>query len=240
MTIKTHREVKEPKISFRFLADFMAASSTAQRSIVRSCKYPPIARLVQHNEAKLSIAKFIRSENPDATELTEKAQELRNRLADNQFDRDLFDHNADYLDRYAVVHASLALPKAEILNPGPHPSIIINGVKVSPELHFRFQRVTKSNEVKIGAGMLRYQKGKALSPVIAAWQSAILLGYLNSTNSDDSQTPEGKLCITVDAFSAVVHVAPTDAKRKFSQTESACETIAEWWQGIKPPPNAIL
>jgi hypothetical protein len=240
MIVKTHREVKEPKISFRFLADYMAASSTTQRSILRGCKFPPIARLVQHNEAKQTIAKFIRSENPDTTELTEKAQQLRNRLADDQFDRDLYDHNADYLDRYASVHGSLVLPKAEILAPGPHPVMLINGVKVSPEIHFRFLRVTKTNETKIGAGMLRYQKGKALSPLIAAWQSAILLGYLNASNSDDSQIPEGKLCITVDAYSAIVHPAPTDAKRKYSQAESACETIAEWWPGIKPPPNAVL
>ncbi len=228
------------KITFRFLADFMAATSTTQRSIVRSCKFPPIARLVQHKEAKLFIAKFIRSENPDTTELTEKAQELRNRLADNQFDRDLYDHNADYLDRYASVHAAVVLPKAEILSPGLHSTIMINGVKVSPELHFRFQRVTKSNEIKIGAGMLRYQKGKPLSPILAAWQSAILLGYLNLTNSDDNQTPEGKLCVTVDAYAGTVHQAPTNAKSRFSQTESSCETIAEWWPNIKPPPNAIL
>jgi hypothetical protein len=240
MTDKTHREVKEPRISFRFLADYMAASSTMQRSILRGCKYPPIARLVQHNEAKQSIAKFIRSENPDTTELQEKAQQLRTRMADNQFDRDVLDHNADYLARYASVHNLLNLPKAEILAPGPHPVILINGVKVAPELHFRFLRVTKTNESRIGAGMLRYQKGKALPPATAAWQSVILLGYLSSTNPDDSQIPEGKLCVTVDAYSAAVHAAPSDAKRKYSQAESACETIAEWWPGIKPPPNSTL
>lgn len=240
MTIKTHREVKEPKISFRFLADFMAASSTAQRSIVRSCKYPPIARLVQHNEAKLTIAKFIRSENPDTTELTEKAQELRNRLADNQFDRDLFDHNADYIARYSEVHHLLNVPNAEISTPGSHTAISINGVKVSPELHFRFLRLTKSNETRIGAGMLRYQKGKLLSPLVAAWQSSILLGYLNLTNPEDNQIPEGKLCVTIDAYSALAHPAPSDAKRKFSQAESSCETIAEWWPNIKPPTGAII
>lgn len=55
--------------------------------------------------------------------------------------------------------------------------------------------------------MLRYQKGKALSPQVGAWQSAILLGYLLLSNTDKSQIPEGKLCVTIDAYSAVVHMA---------------------------------
>ena len=55
MPDKTHREVKDPRITFRFLADYMAASSTSQRTILKGCNILPIARLVQHNEAKLTI-----------------------------------------------------------------------------------------------------------------------------------------------------------------------------------------
>lgn len=58
---KTHREVKNPQISGRFLSDYMAASETRQRTIVRDCKYQPIGRVVQHNEAKASIGIFLRS-----------------------------------------------------------------------------------------------------------------------------------------------------------------------------------
>ena len=53
---KTHREVPEPEISVRHLADFMAASERARRTIVEGCKYRPIARLVQHKEATLAIS----------------------------------------------------------------------------------------------------------------------------------------------------------------------------------------
>ncbi len=243
MPDKTHREVKDPKISLRFLADYMAAmaaSSTAQRSILRGCKYPPIARLIQHKEAKQIVSKFVRSGNTDTTELEEKAQELRKRLADSQFDRDLYDHNADYLSRFAKVHGQIGLPKADLHVPGPHGAIEINGVKVTPEIHFRLQRLTKTNETRLGAGMLRYQKGKPLSPQIASWQSALLLGYLIASNADTSQVPEGKLCVTLDAYSGTVHPAPSNAKQRYNQAESACETISEWWPGIKPPPGAVI
>ena len=66
---KTHRLVKEPKISARNLADFMDASETARRTLVRDCKFRPIGRITQHNEAKLSISKFIRSRMSDTQTL---------------------------------------------------------------------------------------------------------------------------------------------------------------------------
>ncbi len=47
---KTHREVKSPQVNARYLADFMAASEVAKRSIIRGCKYQSIARVVQHDE----------------------------------------------------------------------------------------------------------------------------------------------------------------------------------------------
>lgn len=240
MADKTHYEVKSPKITFRFLADYMAATEVSARTILRNCKYPPIARLVQHNEAKQIVSKFIRSVKSDTTELDEKAQELRDRLADSEFDRDLYDHNADYVSRYAKVHSELDLPKAEISSPGPHPAINLHGVKVTPEIHFRLQRVTKTNEIRTGGGMLRYAKGRLLNENVAEWQSAILLGYLTDTNSNENETPEGKLCVTVDAYSGKVHAAPGNAKHRYNQVVSACATIAEWWPNLKPPPGAVI
>jgi hypothetical protein len=116
---KTHREVKQPQISVRHLADYMAASEQARRTIVRASKYQPIVRLVQHDEAKQAVGKFIRSGTSDVAALKAAAQRLRDRMADSDFDRDVLDHNADYIDRFAGVASKLELPKAEILAAGP-------------------------------------------------------------------------------------------------------------------------
>ena len=46
LSLKTHNVLKSPKISLRYLADYMAASEKARRTIIRGCKYQPIARVV--------------------------------------------------------------------------------------------------------------------------------------------------------------------------------------------------
>ena len=88
---KTHRVVNKPQISARFLADYMAASEKARRTIVRNCKYQAIARILQHDEAKLAVGKFIRGGGGGTSVLIQIVQQLRNRLADSDYDRTLYD-----------------------------------------------------------------------------------------------------------------------------------------------------
>ncbi len=238
---KTHREVKNPQMSARHLADYMAASDRAARTIIRNCKYQPIARVVQHDEAKSTVAKFIRDgEGGNKAHLLEKAQALRQRLADNDFDRDLFDHNADYIERFESMSDQLILPDAEMLSPGKIAPIDMKGVKVTADIQFRLRRLTKTNKVRVGGGMLRYAKGKALSADIAGWQSAFLFGYLSTVPPEDGAESEQKLCLTVDAYSGIAFAAPTDSTSRFQNMKAACETIKEWWPNITPPPGAVL
>lgn len=236
---KTHRVVKNPTISARDLADFMEASETARRTIVRDCKFRAIARITQHNEAKQSVSRFIRDGHADAATLREQAARLRARLADSDFDRDLFDHNADYIDRFADVMHLLVFPDADRLPPGAAAHFVSHGVKINPDIQFRLRRLTRTNKIRVGAGVLRYAKGKAVNPEVAAWHSAFLYGLLGQT-AEDMTEPEHKLCLTIDAHAGVAHPAPTDSTRRFTNMLSACATIAERWPNIAPPANAVI
>lgn len=237
---KTHREVKLPQISARYLADYMAASERARRTIVRNCKYQPIARVVQHDEAKLVVAKHIREMKPDVDGLVAQAQALRERMADSDFDRDLFDHNADYIARFADVYPELTLPDADRIVPGKVFPITRHGVKITTEIHLRLRRLTKTNKVRVGAGMLRYAKGKALSQSVADWQAAFLYGYLGFVGVEDGAEVEHKLCLAIDAYIGIAYSAPTNSAGRFRDMEAACATIAERWPNIAPPPGAIF
>lgn len=237
---RTHREVKDPQISSRYLADYMAASEKARRTLIRNCKYQSIARVVQHDEAKRSIAKFLSTGSENIGELQNKSDSLRERLADTDFERDLYDHNADYIERFIKVAGSLALPDAECLEAGDIAPIMLSGVKVNVEAHCRFRRTTKTNKIRIGLGALRYSKAKKLQPEVGAWQSAFLNGYLTATNPDIQAEPEKKLCVTIDAQSGAIYAAPTDSVNRFNNMLAALETIAERWPKVAPPTNAVL
>ena len=236
----THRYVKNPTMGVRYLADYMAGSKRKERSILQASKYRSLAKMLHHTEAKSTVSKFIRTDGVGADWLLEEADRLRRRLADDDFDRHLYDSNADYLSRFATVTDGIIWPKATVLAPGKSGWINLHGVKVTVELAFRLRRTTKTNQVREGAAMLRYAKGKAVDPEAAAWQSAFLLGYLLETSADHAVVPEGKLCLTVDAYAGALHAAPTDAVSRYQNMKAACASIAEQWPNIKAPSGAIL
>jgi hypothetical protein len=92
----------------------------------------------------------------------------------------------------------------------------------------------------VGAGTLRYAKGTPLKQSIGDWQSAILFGLLSLIQGGDEAEAEQKLCATIDAFSGNCFQAPSDATRRFNNAEAACASIAEQWDNISPPENAVI
>src|ERR1700753_138594 len=168
---KTHVLVPEAEISVRYLADYMPVSERKRRSIIEGCKYRPIARLLQHKEATITIASAIRSGAPDPNELKTKAESIRNKLATDDFDALTNEANADYIQKFSEVVASIKLPDADILPGKVFPPLTIQGVKVRFSPNLLLRRVDKTNKQRNGAFMLRYAKGKALNADVGGYQS---------------------------------------------------------------------
>src|SRR5262245_2224904 len=110
MKNKTHREVKDPQISVSRLADYMAASEQGKRTIARSCKYQPIARVVQYNEAMDVLSDFLSSGKRDVGALRTTLERMQARIfdPDQEFDAKLNEHNCDCVARFLEMEPSLA------------------------------------------------------------------------------------------------------------------------------------
>ena len=135
-------------------------------------KYRPIARLVQHKEATIAISGAIQKGELDKQALKNKADFIRNKLADDDFEALTNEVNADYVEKFSEVVASIKLPDAEVLPGKVFPSFKINSVKVRFSPHLLLRRLDRTNRQRQGAFMLRYAKGKALSPTVGGYQSA--------------------------------------------------------------------
>lgn len=238
---KTHRLVEKPKMSARFLADYMAASDQARRTILRGCKYRAIARIVQHDDAKLAITKYLLGSVFDPSLLDAEAEYVRSKIYDSDFERDCNEINADYIDRFAKIVENLELPKnAQWISGKNFPDQEINGLKVSFAPNLLVSRPGKKNLTKVGAMMLRYKKGSNLSEEVACFQSSIIHGMMSAYGVEPEQEVDLKICFTMDAHSGVLHCAPTNAISRFNNVKAACATIAEVWDNIRAPTGAVL
>jgi hypothetical protein len=237
---KTHKAVPNPEITVRYLADFMGASERRRRSIVEGCKYRPIARLVQHKEATTAISVALHQGNTDPQALKEKADFIRNKLADDEFEALTNEANADYVLKFSEVVASIKLPTAN-LEPGKvFPPFKVNGVKLRFSPQLLLSRTDKTNKQRRGAFMLRYSKGKALPPAVGEHQSAAAFGILSNYAAEEGAMPDKSICVTLDAFTGKLYPAPGASVSMFANMKAACQTIAEWWPNIPPPKNSVL
>ena len=234
---KTHVEVKNLEIDVRYLADYMDASEQAKRSIVRDCKYRP---LLQHDDARLIISRAIVYGDTTPEHLNERAAWVRNKLATDDFDKKKNHVNADYIRRFAKVVPDMVLPDAELFFPGHPQALKIHGVQVKFAPNILMRRITRTNKLRSGALMLRYAKGKPLSPVAAVYQSSAIYGCLCALGNDDGAEAEKTLCLTLDAQTGLMYEAPGKAVYFFNEMKAICQAIAERWPTIKPPKYAVL
>lgn len=237
----THRLVKTPKINSRYLSDYMVASERARRTIIRDCKYRKIARAIQHDRAKVFITNALRSGGLTPDALREEGQRLHEMMSDTDFERDTLDINGDFLIAYGEVFSLDTFPRTAEISDAPFDfRVNIHGVDFNPDIRFGTQRITRTNRLRTGLGTIRYAKNKPLDEEVGAYQSSALFGCRKMLDVQDEAAPEEKMCLTLDCATGKFIPAPSDATRRFQNMEAACATIAERWENIEPPENAVI
>lgn len=222
------------------LADYMAASEQARRTILTKCKYPPKAPVIQHKDAQESISRHL-SSACSYEDVVTRIETLRSGLQATPFDVEVAENNADYLEQYLQTAPALPAQIAETTVAGKLPPLQLEGFTLSCSPHLLFKRVNRRNVPKVGLGFLRYAKGKALAPDVADWQGAIILGYLQKkleqgvTHTD----PDRQMCLTIDVWTGAVRCAPTNAVYRFNEVMARCAGIAQQWHQIPAPAGAV-
>jgi hypothetical protein len=237
---KTHVVVAVPEMDVRQLADYMAGSDRKKRAVLTDCKYRPIARLMQHKEARIVVASAMRNGEKDRQALKEKADFVRSKLATDDFESATNEANADFIQRFSEIVADIELPTAEILPGKVFPKLVVNGVKIRFSPSLRFRRLTKTNKVKIGGLMLRYAKGKALAPAVGDYQSALICGLIGDSKEETAAEADKPLCLTLDVITGTMFAAPSKSASMYANTKAACQSIAEQWPNLPPPKGAKL
>lgn len=240
MPQKTHTLVKDPSINVRYLADYMAGSEQARRTLLKSCKFRPVARMIQHIEAKMAITNYIKMGAKNPEELREKAQQILNKMTVDDFEESTNLHNANYIKCFANVSDLSELNDTAKESAGKATKFNVNGVAVRFDPALSLTRTTRTNKLRRGVVMLRYQKGKALPEATAGFQSAAAFGLLRMQHGDDSKEPDGALCLTLDCHTGIFHPAPSKANYLFKEMQAACSSIKERWAAIEPPNCAVF
>jgi len=121
----------------------MAASSQRKRSVLRSAKFRAIARIVQHKEARVTIASWFKDGQGDISTLRDRAEWFRSRMSTTDFETDQNQYNADYVEAFADICDKIALPKCDMDLVSGKNEIDLNGTSVIFNPDLLIQRYTR-------------------------------------------------------------------------------------------------
>lgn len=238
---KTHGFRPVPGMSIRMLADYMAGSEQAKRTLLTKCKFPPKAPVIQHKDAQESISGRLSRVGAVDADIAERIEILRSGLQGSDFEIEVAENNADYLERFMEQPFAVPPHVQETMAGNKIPALVIEGFRLSCSPHLIFKRVNRRNVPKMGLGFLRYAKGKALSADAADWQGAISFGFLKTKLEQGlSETdPERELCLTFDVWTGATYPAPGNSVYRFNEVRAVCAGIAQRWDNIQPPAGAV-
>jgi len=222
------------------LAEYMAASDQARRTIVKNCKFVPLARFMQHKIAQKTIADHIEDGNPLPGDLVEKAEQIRNMLADTDFEQTTFDQNADYVQSFADVAKAFDLSGFDLTASEHKFDREFSGTMIKFRPNLLASRKTQANTQKIGSGMFRYSKSGPVASDVAEFQCAFMYGYFGDFPFIEEAKPEEKLSFVLCANSGKTYTTPKKPIYKYNEMKAVCSDIAEKWENVEAPKGAVF
>lgn len=230
----------KPRISVNKLGEYMAASATRRRSIVRDQRRPATFKIARYGEAERAVVQYLLSRDEQAlysTLMELKADDANQSIT--PFERQTRSLSAEAIERFVEMLDELELPPASQVVRGRRdpPKLSIQGVQLSvrPEILVYHADPT---DATVGAIKLSFAKTYPLNQLAGKVEAGIYVAtmlhqyveqYLTASHRAD---PE--LCQVIDIASQSVYTAPRSNARLRGDIEAACEEIAGRWSSLEP------
>jgi hypothetical protein len=218
-----------PRFSLNKLAEYMVATPRRRRRLIIDQIRPQTARVINYNDARHVIARFLCDPERSAKKLLEIASTLRDRAAQDpeEHGSQCMIASARALEAFAPFSERVR-PNGVVVVAGPRQGadVYLSGVRivVAPDVSL----LERGTECRIGAIKLHFSRSAPLSH--EALQYAATLVYKCLSDSGDS--PTKSRCFNVDIFSQGIEIVPRAVKDRIKNLEAACEEIAERWPSL--------
>jgi hypothetical protein len=231
----------EPRLSANQLAEYLKASSTRRKSIVREAKFPKVAVVTRYRYARQSLIKYLCDPTRSLTTLAESIIDLQDReasLSATPWQKDDYRLSVEAITAFQKAQNSLGLAKldcyAAMTNP---PKLDVAGVDISVWADVLPMRTDKDGTARVGAVMLLFSKSESsakgrddlcrVSALLAALFAEKHLGFKGAVDP--------KLCLAIDVFSGKAHRAPATFVKALDNIQNACEEVAMRWEKVEVP-----
>lgn len=223
----------QPRISLNKLCEFMTASPSRQRRIVRDQKYPSDFMRVYYREAQEAVAHCIASGLEDFGRVERQIEILNQMTPDSIGTQRRITANIEALETFLQMVDTIDLAGAEPrLGENAPPRLAIRNVDVSvrPEVLLSGQG---RNGRLVGGIKLHFPRTNRLDERAAGYVSAVLQEWCSRNLADEGQV-SGPMCYVIDIGSQRAYAGVRATAQRIRDIEDACATIHALWPTIGP------
>ena len=237
-----------PRLSANQLAEYLGASATRRKSIIRDAKYPRPVVVAQYREARSGISRYLTNLTTAPDVLADTMIRLQQReTAPEATDwvRQDCVQSREAIDTFLRSFNALGLGRFEFRAvTGNPPPLQIAGVSVAVNLDATVHGTRRGLEGRFGGLILSFSKssapkGDAATPARAAVEkaanAAVLAHALCQTFPASGGHADPRLSLAIDVFAQALTPAPTAHRSRLKNIELACEEIAHRWDRVEPP-----
>lgn len=218
----------EPRISVNKLGEYLDASVTRRRAIVKDQKRPPGAGVVsRYSHVNTALLEYF--QDSDKKFLADRVQKLKADISGSEWQREDRLLSAEVLEKLIGMLDEIDLTgvSVEAFSPKTQSTIFIGGVRVSVRPDFLIK--SEIGEV-VGAIKLSHNKQHPLQQ--AACESVAMLLWKYLKDVFPAAPVELKRCVAISTPVKRVVSAPKAHKVRLDAIEAACEEIAARWPAI--------
>ncbi|MFA6101394.1 MAG: hypothetical protein WCV67_01005 [Victivallaceae bacterium] len=220
----------DKRLSVNKLGEYMTATPSRRRQIIKDQKTPSTFKVARYNDARDVIVDYLTSGMSSDTEAMERAEELLSNSGRSEFTEQDRALSAEAIESFLKVSDEIDIHGLQIESADSFSdqSLEIGDVSVTmrPDAILRDEITGKI----VGGVKLHFPKTYPLNDKGCEYVATALRFHLEGQDSPKSVDP--KKCYVVDVHTQKVRMAPKAYKRCLSDIVAACEEISARWDSI--------
>jgi hypothetical protein len=231
----------QPQLSAAQIAEYVDASPTRRKSIIRAARFPSRSVVAQYSKAREGLVNFLGDGARSFKHLADATDYLSKRGAKSDasdwLKRDSR-QSIEAIEAFQRAYNKIGVRPLD-LRPvrGRSPLLDEWAAKISVDLDLTVHVPSDAGKDRIGGIILLFSRGESSgkarieqSRTIAAMIQQFCMRHLGPLGDIDKN-----LCFAIDVFGAAAH--RPHGKRKIDHVRDACDEIAARWKTVSPPPD---
>jgi hypothetical protein len=230
---------RSPQLSANQIAEYVSATPTRRKSIIRAARFPKLSVVAQYGKAREGLVNFLGDGTRNRRHLVEANDRLAKRHdrtgASAWLKRDS-NQSIEAVDAFERAYNKLGLRAYDCRPvPGRLPRLDEWPTKISVDLDLTIHVPTDSGRDRIGGIILLFSRATSSGPARieqSRIMASLILQFCNRFMAERGE-PDKNLCLAVDVFEGRAH--KPHGMRKMDHVRDACEEIASRWSSVAPP-----